>query len=230
AALRWDESLSVQALGDLRRRMPFLAQDHDPVQELIEVAELLVELDRPDDFMLTGEATVPMNRDVHIFAVFLHVNDHLFPQVTDDLLAMLMGRPRSVPECRQIAGEFGDPSPLLRREPRGLFAEEAVVIVPDLSLIAECLLPVLLQGSSDQAILRVNGPVAPLGILGLVPRAFQSLSPMLVEAGAVTLDVFHRPAAQLQGGGLEGAQDLLRHQVVDRRRLEAEAHLLGPLV
>ena len=180
--------------------------------------------------MLAGEAALPMNRDVHIFAVVLHVDDDLFHQVPDDLLAILVGRAGGVPERGEVGGERRDPSPLLAGELRRLFPEEPVVIVADLPLGPQRLLPPLLQGAGHEAVLRVDGPVAPFGVLGLVPGPLQPLFPVLVQAGAVPLDVLQGPAAQLQRGGFQGAKDLLRHEVVDRRGLEAEARLFGPLV
>src|SRR3954469_18374695 len=136
-----------------------MAQGHDPVHELVEVAELLVVLDRTDDFMLTGEAAVPMDRDVYIFAVFLYVDDDPLREVPDDLLAIPVGRTLGVPERGEVAGEFGDPCSLLRRELRGLLAEETVVVVADSSLGAKCLLPPLLQRAGHEAVLRIDGPV-----------------------------------------------------------------------
>ena len=61
ATLRRAESFPVQAVGDLRRRVSLVAQRRDPLHELVEVAELLVGLDRPDDLMLAGETAMPMD-------------------------------------------------------------------------------------------------------------------------------------------------------------------------
>ena len=139
-----------------------------------------------------------------------------------------------VPGACQSAGRSEESAAIRARssvrELRRLFAEEPVVIVADLPLGPQRLLPPLLQGSGHQAVLRVDGPVAPFGVLGLVPGPLQPLFPVLVQAGAVPLDVLHGPTAQLQRGGFQGAKDLLRHQVVDHRGLEAEARLFGPLV
>ena len=48
--------------------------------------------------MLADEAALPMNRDVHIFAIVLDVDDDLFHEVPDDLLAIPVGRAWVVPE------------------------------------------------------------------------------------------------------------------------------------
>jgi len=42
--------------------------------------------------------------------------------------------------------------------------------------------------------------------------------------------ILQGPTTQLQGRGLQGAKNLLRHQIVDRRGLEAKAHLFRPLM
>ena len=116
------------------------------------------------------------------------------------------------------------------RELRRLFAEEAVVIVADLSLGPQCLLPPLLQGPGYQPVLRVDGSVASFGVLGLILCPLQPLFPVLVQAGAVPLDIFHGPTTQLQGSRFQGEEYLLLYEVVDRRGLQAEARLFGPLV
>ena len=187
----------------------------DPVHELVEVAELLVGSDRPHDLVPAGESAVPVNIDINILRMFIHMDHDLFHQVSDDLLAIPVGRVRRVPERGQVGGEGRDPRPLLVCELRRLFAEEAVVIVADLTLGPQRLLPPLLQGSGHEAILRVDGPVAPFGVFGFVPGSFQPLFPVLVQAGPFPLDVLQCPATQLQRGGFQGAKNLLRRR--DRR-------------
>ena len=135
-----------------------------------------------------------------------------------------------MPESGEVGRQSGDPRPLLGGKLRRLFAEESVVIVADLPLGPQRLLPALLQGAGHEAVLRIDGPVAPFGVLGLVPSPLQPLFPVLVQAGAVPLDVLQRPTAQLQRGRFQGAKDLLRHEFVNRRGLEAETLLFGPRV
>ncbi len=53
---------------------------------------------------------------------------------------------------------------------------------------------------------------------------------MIVQAGAVPLDILQFPTAHFQRGGFQAAKDLLRDEIADHRGLEAEARLFGPLV
>jgi hypothetical protein len=82
--------------------MAFVAKRRDPVHQYVEVAELLVGSDGTDDLVLAGEATLPVDRDAHIFAVALDVNDDLVHQMPDDLLAIPVGRAGGVPERGEV--------------------------------------------------------------------------------------------------------------------------------
>src|SRR3954454_2010653 len=98
--------------------------------------------------------------------------------------------------------------------PREATAPEAL----ELGILGSChgLAPGLVDRDQPMTIATLARMVLP-DAYGVVSRALPPLAPMLLEAGTVPLDVFHSPAAQFQGGGLEGAKDLLLHQVVDRR-------------
>jgi len=61
-------------------------------------------------------------------------------------------------------------------------AKESIIIVPDLPLRAQRLLPALLHRAGHEAIRRIDGPVAPFGILRLEPSTLQPLSPVLAVA------------------------------------------------
>jgi hypothetical protein len=53
---------------------------------------------------------------------------------------------------------------------------------------------------------------------------------IVVDQGAVPLDIFHGPTAQLQGSRFQSEEHLLLYEVVDHRGLQAEARLFGPLM
>jgi RHS repeat-associated protein len=67
------EPLPIAGVCDLHRGVALVAQRRDPVHELVEVAELLVGSDGTDDLVPAGEATLPADRDAHIFAVALDI-------------------------------------------------------------------------------------------------------------------------------------------------------------
>ena len=79
-------------------------------------------------------------------------------------------------------------------------------------------------------IIGVDGPVTSFGVFGLVAGALEPLFPMLVQSGSLPSDILQGPTAQFQRGGFQGTKDLLRHQVVDHRGFETEAHLFGRLM
>ena len=58
----------------------------------------------------------------------------------------------------------------------------------------------------------------------------QPLSPVLVQAGSISLDRLHGLATQLQGGWLQGVQELLRHQLIDDGGLEPVTGLFRPFL
>ena len=82
---------------------------------------------------MAEKAALPMNRDVHIFAIDLAVDDDLFHQVPDDFLAIPVGRARGVPDRGKVGRESRDSRPLILGELRRLFAEKPIVIVADLT-------------------------------------------------------------------------------------------------
>ena len=59
---------------------------------------LFVGPDETDDLVPAGEATLPVDRDAHIFAIALDVNDDLVLRMPDDFLAISVGRAGGVPE------------------------------------------------------------------------------------------------------------------------------------
>ncbi len=75
APLRRAETFPVESVGNLGRGVAFIAQRYDPVHELVEFAELLEGFDGTDELVPVGEATSPVDRDAHIFAVTLDVED-----------------------------------------------------------------------------------------------------------------------------------------------------------
>jgi len=99
---------------------------------------------------------------------------------------------------------------------------------PARALGAQSLFPPLFQGPCDQAVLRIDGSIATFSIFGFVPGLLQPLFPVLVQASSIPLDCLHGLATQLQGGWLQGAQDLLRHQLIDDGGLESVTGLFRP--
>ena len=203
------EPRPVEGVGNFACGIAFIAQRSDPVHELVEVAELLVGPDGTDDLVPAGEATMPVDRDTHIFAVAFDVNDDLVHQMLDDFFAIPVGGTWGVPERGEVGGECRDPSALFRRELRRPLSKESIVIVPDLPLGPQRLLPALLQGAGNEAVLWINGSVTPFCVLRLEPSTLQPLPPVLAQAGQVPADVLDRPTTQFQRGRLQRTKDLL---------------------
>ena len=134
---------------------------------------------------------------------------HPLDEGADDLLAVRRRGIGGVPQGRDVGGQRPDAVELLRaqfaaatrggidRNPRGPPARGAE---PP---------PTAAPASGDQPVVRVDGPVAPLGQAGLVAGPLQLRPPVRVEAGPLPLDVPGRRQAQLDPGGRQGPQHLL---------------------
>ena len=176
--------------------------------------------------MLAGEPTVPVNRDVTYSLSLFDVDDDLFHQMPDDLFAIPVGHAGGVPERGEIGGECRDPRPLLMRELRWLFTEESIIIVPDLPIGPQRLLPPLLQRTGHEAILRIDSSVrrsASSASTEHAPAAVSSACP----GGRGPAGCPPGPTAQLHRSGFQGEKELLHNEVIDRCSLKAETGLLG---
>jgi hypothetical protein len=68
--------------------------------------------------------------------------------------------------------------------------------------------------------------ILPLGSRDVLLDAFEGLTPLVVEALPLLLDILNRTQAELERGGLQGAQHFSRDQIVQRRRRDMPARLL----
>src|SRR5580698_1949663 len=68
-SLRCPESLAVQRFRNFPRGFSLLSQIRHPTNKPGEVAQLLIPGYWPNDLMLTGETSVPMDRNIHIFTI-----------------------------------------------------------------------------------------------------------------------------------------------------------------
>lgn len=106
---------------------------------------------------------------------------------------------------------------------------ETIVLVAELPLLAQGLLPVLLQCRGDQPVLGIDRPIAAFGQPRVVAGPLQSLLPVRGQPLAVPLYVAASLEAQFQRGRFQGTEDLPGNQRVDDVRLQAVAGLLGGL-
>jgi hypothetical protein len=120
-----------------------------------------------------------------------------------------------VPSPRNREVNFGQIlSTLVLAQARWLFLQKTIAFFRDIAPITQRLLPLSLQAASDETILRLNRLVLPFGAFRLIGGPLQALLPMAVQALTLLMHVLDRFQAQLQSGGLEGAQNLLGHEIV----------------
>src|SRR5262249_27014091 len=95
-----------------------------------------------------------------------------------------------------------------------------------IALLLESLFPTHLQRSHHQSILRLNGVILSLGPAELVLRAFEFLTPLIVQTRPLLLDVLLGVETEFQNSRFQSTQQFLSDQRVQRRGRDATAALL----
>ena len=140
--------------------------------------------------MLTDETPSPLNHHVHIFRVPLDVNHHSFDKATDDFFAIDGACGRRLPQSGKVVGQSADPFLLGLGEIQRCLLAKAVVLLLLLPFVPQRLLPLLLQRPCNQSVLRIDRPVAALGLARFISSPFQLLLPMTLKSLSLLLDVF----------------------------------------
>ena len=123
---------------------------------------------------------------------------HFLQQGAQQLLAVLIGGGRRVPDLAEVVAEGQDRGPLGRGEglrPGGLAAGELGFSIGEL---LQGGVPFGFQAAGDQPVVRVDGPVAALGPGGVV-AGLLDLTAVLVQRGVVAV-------LELRGGVQAGVQ------------------------
>src|SRR5262249_7562149 len=99
---------------------------------------------------------------------------------------------------------------------RRQFPQKAIVVFLCLTHFLQRFLPTLLQRSRHESVLGLHGVVLPLGSLGFMPGALDGLTPLVVEAFPLLLDVLDSADTEIERGRFQSTEHLARDQVVER--------------
>ena len=117
--------------------------------------------------MHAGHAPSPLQRHIDLFAVLVHIDGHAIHQQTHDLLSVLRGRFRCLPQGWNIPSQAQDRLAFRRRQRQGPRASDPGLRFLPLLLVTERLFPMPLQRTGHQAMVRLDGfvlPGRPLGV------------------------------------------------------------------
>src|SRR5262249_23761090 len=113
-----------------------------------------------------------------LFTLIVHIDGDVLHQHTHDLLAVLRGRFRGVPEGWDVVSQAQDGLPLTGRQRRGTLTSEPCILLVQVLLVTGRLFPAPLQLTGDEAVFRLEGLVLTSRPLGMVARPLKPLMPM----------------------------------------------------
>src|SRR5271157_1551914 len=210
------KAFAVEPPGDLSGRGPGSPQlDHAITQGLI-IAELLIFLNGTTNLVPALQAASPADRHVDPLGWSADAHGDPFHQEPNDRLPVLDRGAGGMPQPRQVTGPRFDPLAVGGGRLSRRVGLEPVILFLQTALFPQGLLPAPLQLAGHQAVLGLDGVVLASRALGLDPRPFQPLLPVLVQPLAVALQIGNGLKTQLQLGRLENLQHLLGDQRLER--------------
>ena len=177
-ALRRVEAFAIQVLGDLRKAVASLAQVINAGHKGGGIGELVVTRHWTTYAMRPDHTPSPLDRHLDLFTVLVHINGDALHQHTHDLLTVLRGRVRGVPQGRDVLRQAQDRLPLMGGQLRGTLASEARILLLQGLLLTERLFPAPLQFTGDEAVFGLDGFILPGRPLGIVACSLQPLLSM----------------------------------------------------
>src|SRR5262249_33129176 len=169
-ALGWEEPLRVQPRGDRLRAQPLGAERPDPLDQPRVVRVPVVLPDRPGQRVRPDRAPRPVQGHLHPLARLVHPHHDPVEQQPGDPLAVGRGRRLRRPHRRQVGRQRPDRGHRGVAQPRRGRPSPPVVLVVELPLRPQRLLPPALQLAGHQPVLRLARLVLPLGPPGLDRR------------------------------------------------------------
>ncbi len=132
--------------------------------------------------MSAGHTPNPMDRHIALFTVLVPIDGDAIHYHTHDLLAVLRGRCRGVPQGWDVVSQAQDRLPLTGRQLRGTLAAASRLLLLQLLFVTERLFPAPLQLPGDEAVFGLDGFVWSGRPLRMVARALKPLGPMGLSA------------------------------------------------
>jgi hypothetical protein len=169
-ALGRSEAGAIQLCSNLRKAVASLAQPIDVRQQVWIIRQLVVPCDRTTEAMRAGHAPSPLQRSIDVFAVSMHIDGHALHQHAYDLLSVLRGCFRCLPQGWDIPRSAQDRLTFRHRQLTGPLASEPGIFFLQQQFVTQRLFPMPLQLPGHEAIFRLDGFVLPGGPLGAVVR------------------------------------------------------------
>jgi hypothetical protein len=132
-----------------------------------------------------------------------HGEQNPFEQEAHDGLTFFASRRRRLPQRRQIRSQLPDRGQFRGTRRLRSFAPKTFMIGDEPHLLGQSFLPVPLQRSRHQPVLRFGAGVAATCLIDLVLRTFQTLTPLLLQGGALGLQIGGNRKTGLQRGWLQ---------------------------
>ena len=213
-ALRRSKAGTMQMCGNLCKAVASLAQPIDRRQQVWIHGQLVVPCDRTPEAMRAGHAPSPRQRHIDLFAVLVDIDSHALDQHAHDLLSILSGRFRCLPQGWYILSQAQDRLAFTRRQLRGALTAESCILLLQVLFVTERLFPPPLQLSGHQAIFRLDGFVLPSRPLSVIVRPLHALVPMGFSLLAFGTQGLLRCHTQLKRRWLEHPHDLFGHETL----------------
>jgi len=127
--------------------------------------------------MSAGPAPRPLDRHRDLCTVLVHLDGDAIYEHTHDLLAVLRGRFRGVPQGWDVVRQAQERLPFTGRQLRGTLAAESRLLLVQLLFMTECLFPAPLQLTGDEAVFGLDSFVLSGRPLRLGVRSRKPLGP-----------------------------------------------------
>ena len=127
--------------------------------------------------MSAGPAPRPLDRHLDLCTVLVHLDGDAIYEHTHDLLAVLRGRCRGVPQGWDVVHQAQERLPFTGRQLRGTLAAESRLLLVPLLFMTECLFPAPLQLTGDEAVFGLDSFVLSGRPLRLGVRSRKPLVP-----------------------------------------------------
>src|SRR5918995_158288 len=204
-------AFSGQPVGHGAMRMPLPTQLGEATNQSVIVADLGPVGNRSADLRLSPDTSGPVTVHPNRFGRSHHRDDDALQQQSHQFLAISHRRRGSPPKGRDILGQT--PNGLLLH---GVWADrfarlKLLVLGLQMLLRRQRRLPVPLQGSGDQAVLRFHRGVHSTSSIGVIACPLQAQLPVTVVLGAFQFEVLGQTQAGFQGR----RRNRLEHEIRD---------------
>ncbi len=175
-------------------------QRHTPQYAI--TTQLFVARDRTNQRVLTDKAAAPVNGDIDMFTLALHIHNHTVNEMADNGLTISSGGAGCIPQNRQVVRQLLDHVQLVRLQLDGLRVFETTQIFFDLSLRLHRLFPESFQLAGDQTVLRLHRVILSSCPVHFELRSLQPVTPQFRQPPPFLFRLLHGLHAEFHRGWL----------------------------